>query len=129
MNDSIEKFWNTIKTVCEATDQALNEWKGEGNLQFPQLLGMIAVKHNWTDKQVRDNDPIIRSYVRQHPDWYVTRGAHGGIMRKTDKQTKDAVKQAKEADKAARELAKQQMREAIEAKTAAQNAASNSDSE
>lgn len=124
MNDSIENFWNTVvKPTCEATEQVLSEWTGEGNLQFPQLVGMIAVKHNWSEKEVRDRDPIIRSYVRKHSNWHVTRGAHGGIMRATAKQAKDAAK-------AVKDTAKQAMRDAIEAKTAAQVAqTSGTDSE
>jgi hypothetical protein len=112
MSDAIETFLMDIKSICAATDQALSEWKGEGNLQFPTLLGMMAVRNNWNEKQVRYADPYVRGYVRQHSDWYVTRGAGGGIMRATDKQKKDAVKLQKE-------LEKQQMRNAIEAKASA----------
>lgn len=115
MSDPIETFLMDIKSICAATDQALSEWKGEGNLQFPTLLGMMAVRNNWTEKQVRYADPYVRGYVRQHPDWFVTRGAHGGIMRSTEKQKKDATKLQKD-------LAKQQMRDAIEAKAASQPA-------
>lgn len=124
MNDSIETFLNTVvKPTCEATEQALSEYTGEGNLQFPALVEMIALKYNWSEKDVRDRDPIIRSYVRKHKDWHVTRGAHGGIMRAAAKQAKDAAKNVKD-------VAKQQMRDAIEAKTAAQNAqTNNTDSE
>lgn len=95
--------------LIDATDAALSEWTGEGNLQFPVLLGMMAVKNNWNEKQVRRADPFVRDYVRLHPDWHVTRGAHGGIMRMSEKQKKEAAQQAKD-------LAKKQMRDAIEAK-------------
>jgi hypothetical protein len=74
-------------------------------------MGMLAVKLNWDEKQVRENDPIVRYYVRNHPDWYVTRGAHGGIMRTTEKQKK-------EAEKTAKTTVKEQMKAAIEAKAA-----------
>lgn len=95
--------------LIDATEAALAEWTGEGNLQFPVLLGMMAVKNNWDEKQVRRADPFVRDYVRLHPDWHVTRGAHGGIMRMSERQKK-------EADKLAKDLAKKQMRDAIEAK-------------
>jgi len=95
--------------LIDATDAALSEWTGEGNLQFPVLLGMMAVKNNWNEKQVRRADPFVRDYVRLHPDWHVTRGAHGGIMRMSERQKKEAAQQAKD-------LAKKQMRDAIEAK-------------
>ena len=92
----------------------LTEWaagKTEGNLQFPVLLGMIAFRMNWDEKQVRENDPLVRYYVRHNPEWHVTRGAHGGIMRASDKQSKLAAKAAKEAVKA-------QLKAAIDTKTA-----------
>jgi hypothetical protein len=113
MSEPIEKFLAELKPVLDATEEVLSDWSGEGNLQFPVLLGMIAVKLNWDEKNVRENDPHVRSFVRKHPDWYVTRGAHGGIMR-------SAEKQKKMAEIAAKELAKKQMKEAIEAKAAEQ---------
>ena len=112
MSETIESVLDQIAVVFSATDEALNEWSGEGNLQFPALLGMIAIKLNWTDKQLREADPLIRFYIRRHPDWHVTRGAHGGIMRATEKQKKEAAKAAKEA-------AKIQMKAALEAKVVA----------
>jgi hypothetical protein len=112
MSETIESVLDQITVVFAATDEALNEWSGEGNLQFPALLGMIAIRLNWNDKQLREADPLIRFYIRRHPDWHVTRGAHGGIMRATEKQKKEAAKAAKEA-------AKIQMKAALEAKTAA----------
>lgn len=112
MSDTKEKVLKDIGELIDATDTALNEWAGEGNLQFPALLGMMAVRNNWDEKQVRRVDPFVREYVRSHPDWHVTRGAHGGIMRASEKQKKEAAK-------AAKDLAKKQMQEAIEAKAEA----------
>lgn len=126
MSDSKEVIENVLKELTglfQVTDQVINEWNGEGNLQFPVLLGMMAVKLNWDEKQVREADPFVRKYVRSHPDWYVTRGAHGGIMRASEKQKKEAAK-------AAKDLAKKQMKDAIEAQAAGQTTpAANSDSE
>lgn len=113
MNVNIKNAAEKVTVVWEATEESLNEWSGskpEGNLQFPALLGMVAVKMNWDEKQVRENDPIVRFYVRNNPDWHVTRGAHGGIM-------PAAAKQKKEADRLAREQAKESARTAVEAKS------------
>lgn len=55
---------------------------------------------NWDEKAVRLNEPIVRWYVRNNKDWFVTRGAHGGIMRVTDKNKKLNAKVAKETAKA-----------------------------
>ncbi len=112
MSDIIQDVLDKLVPVFSATEQTLEEWKGEGNLQFPVLLGMMAVKLNWNEKQVRENDPLIRYYIRNNPNWYVTRGAHGGIMKASDKQKK-------EASKIEKENAKAQMKAAIDAKAAA----------
>jgi hypothetical protein len=96
----IQSFLDNKIPMLLIVDEVLNEWKGEGCYQFPALLGEIKLRMNWDDKQLRANDPIIREYIRNHSDWYVTRGAGGGIMRSTDKQKKDAVKIAKEKVKA-----------------------------
>jgi len=113
MSEAKEKFMAELDQLYDATDEALAAWQGEGNLQLPALVRTIAVKCNWDEKTMRENDPIVRKIVRNHPDWYVTRGAHGGIMRSAEKQKKDAAK-------AAKELAKKQAQEAVEAKLAAQ---------
>ena len=94
-NDTIKTVLDNLTSVFSATNDVLNDWKSEGNLQFPDLIGMLAVKLNWDDKQMREADPLVRYYVRKHPDWYVTRGAHGGIMRVTEKQKKEAAKASK----------------------------------
>jgi hypothetical protein len=112
MSNVVQNVLDKLAPLFQATDEALSEWSGEGNLQFPVLLGMMAVKLNWDEKQVRENDPLVRYYVRNNSDWYVTRGAHGGIMRATDKQKKEGEKQAKD-------LAKAQMKAAIDAKASA----------
>lgn len=108
-NDTAQEVINDLLPIFQATEDALNEWTGEGNLQFPILLGMIAVRLNWDEKQVRENDPFVRKYVRKNSDWYVTRGAHGGIMKATDRNKKESIKLAKD-------LVKKQMQEALEAK-------------
>lgn len=92
----IDSTLENLRVLFQITNQALTEWTGEGNLQFPVLMGKIALAQNWDDKQVREADPFVRYYVRNHPDWHVTRGAHGGIMRRSEKQKKEAVKTAKE---------------------------------
>lgn len=101
---NIQTFLNNLTPVLEVVDSELNDWNGEGCLQFPILMTKIAAKLSWDDKQMRAKEPIIREYVRTHPDWHVTRGAHGGIMRAAEKQKKEAVKAAKEKAKAELEV-------------------------
>lgn len=120
MSDPIQIAMDRLTPIFKVVDEVLGEWskdpKSEGCLQFPVLMGMLAVKTTWTDKQARENDPFIRWYVRNHPEWHVTRGAHGGIMKAEDKQKKEAVKIAKLAAKA-------DMKAALEAELAAKKAA------
>lgn len=111
MNRNIQRQIDTLLPVWNATDEVLNEWKGEGCLQLPSLLGMLAVKLNWNEKQLREYDPFVRAYLRNHEDWHVTRGAKGGIMRRADKDKK-------EAEKLAKKQAREQVAAAIAAKAA-----------
>lgn len=110
-DQKIQKIMDDLNVIFVKTDEALNEWQGEGNIQFSLLMASLSLKLNANEKQLRELDPVVRYYVRNHPDWYVTRGAHGGIMRVADKQNKEAAKIAKE-------LAKIEMKALIEAEAA-----------
>jgi hypothetical protein len=100
----ISAYLDSKISMFQIVDEVLNDWTGEGCLQFPTLMGTITIKMGWDgkegDKLARANEPIIRDYVRNHPDWYVTRGAHGGIMRASEKQKKEDAKAAKDKAKA-----------------------------
>lgn len=111
MSDTIKAVTDQLVSIFSATEEALSSYEGEGNLQFPVLMGTLAAKMNWTEKQVRESDPIVRYYVRNNPDWHVTRGAHGGIMRASDRQKKEQAR-------AAKDKLKEQMKATIEAKAA-----------
>jgi len=105
-----ERLSAELSELFDATDKAIEEaWTGEGNVQLPPLIVKMAVKCNWDEKTMRENDPIIRKYLRKHPVWYVTRGAHGGIMKREEFEKKNASKIAKD-------LAKQEMKAMLEAK-------------
>lgn len=110
-DDIIEETLEEHRALYQATNACLNDWTGTTNLQFPVLLGIMAVKLNWDEKMVRKNDPLVRDYVRRHPKWHVTRGAHGGIMRKE-------VFEKNEACKFEKDMQKKQIKDAIEAKVA-----------
>lgn len=100
----IQSYLDSKVPMFQVVDEVLNDWNGDGCLQFPILMGTVTAKLGWVgkegDKLARANEPIIRDYVRNHPDWYVTRGAHGGIMRASEKQKKEEVRLAKEKAKA-----------------------------
>ena len=112
----IQSFLDDLAPVLSLVDEVLNDWKGEGCLQFPHLLGTISAKLNWNEETARQHDAIIRQFVRNHPVWFVTRGAHGGIMRRAEKLKKEAALEAKKKARA-------EMDAAVEAKLAAQQAA------
>lgn len=100
----IQSYLDSKVPMFQIVDEVLNDWTGEGCLQFPTLMGTVTTKLGWIGKEgekiARANEPIIRDYVRNHPDWYVTRGAHGGIMRASEKQKKEEARLAKEKAKA-----------------------------
>ena len=112
----IQAFLDEQTPYLSVVEEVLNEWTGEGCLQFPTLMGTVQLKMGWDDKTARAKEPIIREFVRNHSIWYVTRGAHGGIMRRSEKQKKDA-------EKAAKEKAKAELTAAIEAEAARKAAA------
>jgi hypothetical protein len=115
----IQSFYDELTPILSAVDEILNEWNGEGCLQFPVLMGTLTLKLNWEGEEgqkiARAKEPIIREYVRTHQTWYVTRGAHGGIMRRSEKQKKDA-------EKAAKDKAKAELTAALEAELARKKA-------
>ena len=98
----IQTFLDSQSPMYLVVDQILNDWKGKGCYQVPSLLGQVKLQMGWDDKELRSNDPLIREYLRKHPIWYVTRGAHGGIMRRAEKEEKEALVLAKK--KAADEI-------------------------
>jgi hypothetical protein len=112
MSDPVETFLDSQRPILTVVDQMLDEWKSEKLYQVPQLLLNMGARLNWDAKQLRKYDPIVRAYLKDHPVWYVTRGAHGGIM-KRDEHDK------KEAHKAAKQKATEELKAAIAAKNAA----------
>lgn len=121
----IQSFLDSKVSMLLIVEEVLNEWVGDGCFQFPVLLERVQLKMGWKDdeegqKQFRANDPIIREYIRNHSNWYVTRGAKGGIMRSAEKQKKEAAKLAKVQAKVAFNA---QLEAEVSAKKAAQTLA------
>lgn len=116
----IQSFFEGQSPYLAVVEEELEKWNGEGCLQFPTLMGTIKLKMGWDDKTTRAKEPIIREFVRNHTVWYVTRGAHGGIMRRAEKEKKEAAEAAKKKAKA--ELAAAIQAEADRKKAEAQQA-------
>jgi len=95
MASNIEKSLEKLSGLFALVDEALLSWESKKNLQIPELLKMIAIRENWTEKQMREADPLIRYYVRNHPEFYVTRGAHGGIQHIKVKKEREEIEAIK----------------------------------
>lgn len=99
MTDSVDIFLDEQRPMLKMVDEILNAWDGASCYQIPKLVKDLALQFNWDSDQARRNDPIIRAYLKTHPVWYVTRGAHGGIMQRSEYEKKEAAKVAKEKAK------------------------------
>lgn len=100
MTDPVESFLNEQKNILKIVDEILDAWTGDGCYQVPTLLLNLASKLSWNADQMRRNDPIVRLYLKDHPLWFITRGAKGGIMRRAEHDKREAAKLAKEKAKA-----------------------------
>lgn len=103
MNDRpkhFQAYFDSQAIIFTAVDQILDAWTGSGCYKMPILLEQITEQFGWDDKTLRCKDPVIRDYLRNHPNYFLTRGAHGGIGRRIEKQKKDQALAAKEQAKA-----------------------------
>lgn len=95
----IESFLDEQRPTLLIVDKILNEWNGIGCYKVPVLLMEVKDQMNWDDKTLNSKNPIIRDYLRNHPIWFITRGAKGGIMRRSDKDAKQQLIEAKKKAK------------------------------
>jgi hypothetical protein len=120
-------FDSQLAPLFSVVDEVLNEWTSDKCYQLPMLMMNIKAKMKWEgeegEKQFRAKDPIIRDYIRNHPTWYITRGAHGGVMRRAEKEKKEA---AAEAKRTAIAEAKREISAALDAEIAKKTAGSTS---
>lgn len=116
MSDQVNKATDDAKKIFTATQEALdNDWDQKENLQFPVLFKHVMVRVKADPKAATEIDLFMRSYVRNHPSYYVSRGAKGGIMLRS-------VADARNAKKAEIEAAKKVLIAQVDAKVAAQAA-------
>lgn len=83
---------NNIDKIFTTTDEMLMAWTEEGKLPVPTLVGRVSVKLGWNDKQYKENDPIVRYYLRRHDNYKVALGAYGGIERLEDFEKRTSSK-------------------------------------
>lgn len=99
MHNHITTCSNFDNSVYVASEQELSEWVSEDNLQFPHLISLVGKRLQMDVASHTEIDPIVRRYVRTHPEWRVSRGAKGGIMRLSVWQKKQGAKDALAAAK------------------------------
>lgn len=99
-NTAVQEELSKLQTVLEAASEALDSWASEDRLPLPTLIGMVGVKLNWTESDMRENDAVVRRFVRNHKDWQVSRGAKGGAQRMSVVKAKLDAQAAKAATKA-----------------------------
>jgi hypothetical protein len=99
---NIDNFFTTLRPMLTLVEEVLDEAFADVNtktFQVPVLLRTLGVRLDWTTDTIRQNDPVVRAYLRDHPVWYITRGAKGGIMPRAEHDRKEALKVAKETAK------------------------------
>lgn len=107
--NNVQNALTHIQPIFKAIEDALHDYHSEENYKIPDLVGAVALKLHWSEKDVRAHEAVIRYYVRNHHEWYVTRGAHGGVQRVSVRDAKETAKKNKIAAKA-------DLRASIEAK-------------
>jgi len=119
-------FDSELSPLFKVVDDLLGDWDYEKCYQLPTLMMNIKDQMKWVgkegDKQFRAKDPIIRDYIRCHPTYYITRGAHGGVQLRDKKDKKEALAEAKKK-------AKEEISALIDANIAKKNAAATSTGE
>jgi hypothetical protein len=96
-----------IQKIFQATESSLSEHNFQKNLQSPELVKMVVVKMGLSFDTVKEVDPYVRAYVKNHPVYVSSRGRNGGITLKDKKMSKNK-------DKAARAAAKEEAKEIVE---------------
>jgi len=96
-----------IQKIFQATEASLSEHNFQKNLQSPELVKMVVVKIGLSFDTVKEVDPYVRAYVKNHPVFVSSRGRNGGITLKDKKMSKTK-------DKVARAAAKEEAKEIVE---------------
>ena len=94
-----EEYYTLLDPVLALVDEILDGWSGEGNYQIPTLLEIVQAKMGWDQKMLNAKDPVVRDYLRNHPKWFITKGAKGGVQRREVREQRQALKEAKERAK------------------------------
>lgn len=117
MSEHVKQAVEEAEKIFAATEESLlKDWDRKENLQFPNLLRYVVSRLNADSKMATKIDLYMRAFVREHADYYVSRGAKGGIMLRSVFNVRENKKAAVEAAKL---VIKQQIADKIAASTPA----------
>ena len=88
-----------VQKVFEATETSLESFSFEKNLQCPELVKMVMLNMGLDQSNVKEIDPYVRMYLKDHPSYVSSRGRNGGIMPRSKKSSKQQNKSARAAAK------------------------------
>jgi hypothetical protein len=113
MKDSIQNYLTFCQSVTEATDKILKDYfsKSRETHNLPELLRKVTSEIKCNEDQAAAVDQHIRQFLRMDKDYYVSRGAKGGVTLSSIRQEKLDLLKTKEA-------IKNQLRAEIDAKVA-----------
>ena len=101
--NNINKATEYLTTIFSTTEEILSEWNWNTSpsIQCSTLLETLSSKLSLTDKQIKSIDNMVRFYIKaDHPVYYLSQGAHGGIKRIADKNSRTLSAGLKAAIKA-----------------------------
>jgi hypothetical protein len=113
MNDYISTKLDFYRSVFTEVENTIAKHK---DVQIPALLATVGLQLKLEPKRLNELDAVIRDYVRNHPVYFISRGANGGVRVRAEQQAKQDAQAAKKAARAA-------AKDKIEAKVAAKVAA------
>ena len=97
--NNVKESVDFCESIFKETEAALSEHKGNENIQLPALHAIVTSRLNVPPHKIKEVDPFMRFYVRNHPDYHVTRGAKGGVEKMSSFLKKESDKEAKESAK------------------------------
>jgi hypothetical protein len=98
MNPNVQRALTFHQRVFESIEAVMAEWTNqEKGISVPTMMAAIAASLRLEPTLVPSLEPIIKTYVRAHPDFCIERGMKGGVQWKTIRDAREKV-QAEEAE-------------------------------
>lgn len=91
INNSITKITNILYEV----ENILENHDFKTCFQVPMLLTEVSNRLSISEKEMKNNDAIIRWHLHNSSNWEIKRGVRGGIKRKNDNSSKEEKEKIK----------------------------------